>query len=200
MEMLGPRSLASIFAVPLLAACSGALAGCSGAAPQLVELAPDDAGASTGTSKDAELTPAPGSGGGAGTGGGGGPGSGGGGAVPSGGGFDAGAAPAQCPAGATPQTSASGRYEKTATSFSTIACGTIAVGRTYWWTFTLPSSATTVGIAFSGNVQIEGTANGAAFPVSPGATLPFYPGDPYDLEITSVSSQPEPYVIVVTDP
>ena len=205
-----------------------AAVGCSGAAPQLVEQAPaDTAGGTTGSTAPASGSSSSNSGGSGSSSAGGGSstGSGAGGTTsggsggtttppstgdagsstgPSpdptggGGGFDAGPAPDQCPQGATHQSNWGGGSEHSATRFDGTACGMLSPGRTYWWTFTLSSTATNLAVNFSGNVQVTLFSNGTSVDVVPGAMFPFNPGADYDLEVTSISSQDEPYVIVVT--
>jgi hypothetical protein len=185
MRVVHLRQCALVLSVPLLAFLLPVLA-CSGAAKQLVDELPEGTAAASGVDAGAVSPAEP-------------TGSSGGQAGSSAAGFDAGAAPDQCPAGATLQTAESGDHEETATPFDATACGSISPGQSYWWTFTLPAAALKFGISFHGNVQIEGACNGTTFGVTPGATYPFAPGAAYDLRVSSTGSKSEPYVIVVTE-
>ena len=197
-----------------------AAVGCSGAAPQLVEQAPADTGGGSSAPTSGSSSSNSGSTGSssAGSGGanGGGTASGGGVTAPppsaddagsstgsspdptGGGGFDAGSAPDHCPQGATHPSNFGGGSPHSATPFDGTACGMLGPGRTYWWTFMLPDTASNLGVVYSGNVQLTLFSNGTSVQVGPGAMFPFNPGAEYDLEVTSISSQDEPYVIVVT--
>ena len=183
---------------PILLPCLGvALAACSGATRPLVDEPPSSATEGSGGAGTAGNAPTNGgseddassAGKGAGNSNGNGNGNGNGSAAPT----------DQCPAGARAQASSGGDDETDATPFSSAACGTIAVGQTYWWTFSLSPSTTQFGFTFSGHVQLEATVNGTTMNVAPGTNLPFDLKHPYDLRITSSESQPEPYVIVVTE-
>jgi hypothetical protein len=189
----------------LIALAAVALAACSGAAPQLLDSPRDeDAGASatgpgtTGSSSSGSGSTSGSSGNGS-SGTGNGNGSSGQGSSGGGSDFDAGVAPASCPAGGTEQTSASGDSASDPTPFDTIACGSLAAGDSYFWTFTLPASATKFGLAFTGGIRIELTLNGNTMDVVPGATLPFRTKDPYYLRITPEGSLSQSYVLVVTE-
>jgi hypothetical protein len=197
------------YRVPVvLAALPLVLAACSGANPQLVEAAPDDGGSPPTSSPSPGTSPGtPGGGGGSTTptGGGGSTGPGGGGSGPGAGtgtgtgGFDAGVAPAECPSGGTTQTTGIGDSKWSAKPFDTIACGTLAANASYFWTFTLPASTSTFGIAFTGGIRIELTLGGTTVDVLPGGTLPFRTNEPYYLQITPLGSARESYVLVVTE-
>ncbi|HEY2510421.1 MAG TPA: hypothetical protein VGI39_06185, partial [Polyangiaceae bacterium] len=147
-----------------------AAVGCSGAAPQVVEQAPADTNGSSASQPTGGSSASNGgsstgsSGAGSGSTNSGGSTSGGASSPPSnedagsppdpssgGGGFDAGTAPDHCPQGATHQANWGGGSEHSATSFDGTACGMLGPGRTYWWTFMLPASASNLGVVFSGN-------------------------------------------------
>ena len=185
------RLLGIAFAAVVLAACSGA-------APQLVETPPEGGGGAVspggGSSGGTSGNP---SGGGSGSPGQGGNGSSGGGSGS--GGFDAGVAPTQCPSGGTEQTSSSGHSASDPTAFDTVACGKLASGESYYWTFQLPASTQTFGIAFTGGIRLELTLNGNTIDVVPGGSLPFKTGVPYYLRVTPLGTTAVSYVLVVTE-
>jgi hypothetical protein len=169
-----------------------ALAACSGASTQIVDTPPPGGSATSSGS----------GGSGSGSGGSTGSGSGSGGSQGSGsgsGGFDAGVAPTQCPASGTQQTSGSGDSMADAKPFDKVACGTLAAGESYFWTFTLPAATSTFGISFTGGLKIALTLNGTTVDVVPGASLPFKTKEPYYLQVTPGGSAPESYVLVVTE-
>jgi hypothetical protein len=194
------RSLAALSAL--------ALAACSGASAQLVEAPRDDvsAGASSGTSSGGGNGATGSTSSGSGSGGAPGQGTSSGattGSSGSGGSqgtdFDAGVAPNACPAGGTEQTPASGESAADPTEFDTVACGALPAGDSYFWTFTLPPSATKFGLAFTGGIRIELTLNGNTMNVVPGASLPFRTKEPYLLRITPAGNLAQSYVLVVTE-
>jgi hypothetical protein len=187
----------------VVALAAPALAGCSGATEQLVELAPSDGGApasssSTGSGdngSDDASTGDNGNGSGNGSTSGNGSGS----TNGNGNGNDPGPAPPQCPPGGTQQTTASGDSQSDATPFDTVACGTLTAGETYFWTFTLPASASKFGLSFTGGLQIEITIDGTTVSVVPGASLPFRTNDPYYVQVSPLGSTTESYVFVVSE-
>jgi hypothetical protein len=174
-----------------------ALAGCSGASQQLVDVAPGDP--STGD-EDAS-TPAAGNGSSSGGGGGSSSGSSSGASSSGGNGGSSGGAPApaQCPSDGTQQTSGTGETQSSAMQFDTIACGTLSAGQSYWWTFELPGSTSKFGLAFPGGIQIALTVNGTTMDVTPGTVIPFHRNTPYYVQVAPIGSVAVSYVLVVTE-
>jgi hypothetical protein len=97
------------------------------------------------------------------------------------------------------QTSGSGDTPFDATPFSTVACGSLSSGQSYFWSFVLPGSTSSFGLSFTGGLSLSLTVKGETVSVQPGATLPFHRNTPYVLEVTPSGSSSESYVVVVEE-
>lgn len=102
-----------------------------------------------------------------------------------------------CPAGATQEVEPN-EVEAKATTFTALACGTIAPASDVdVWTFTLPASAQHLGLHYDGPISLTVSSSGDTVTVPGAPSIPFHAGAVYTITVRGTNGHTGAYDVTL---